>query len=68
MSIRTLIEFNHDHAVHELETNPERAVADLLTILREYHDARSKGVPYSNSFTAKHQRHHSDDCPVDGQC
>ena len=67
MSIRTLIEFNHDHAVHELETNPEQAVADLLTILRDYHGSYENRL-YSNSFKAKHQRHHSDDCPVDGQC
>ena len=67
MSIRTLIEFNHDHAVHELETNPDRAVADLLKILRDYTTARRDSI-YSNSFKAKHQRHHSDDCPIDGQC
>ncbi len=67
MSIRTLIEFNHDHAIHQLETDPEQAVADLLTILRDYHNAYENRM-YGNSFKAKYQRHHSDDCPVDGQC
>lgn len=67
MSIRTLIEFNHDHAIHELETNPDQAVADLLAILRDYHTAYAERL-YSHAFKAKHQRHHSVDCPVDGQC
>jgi len=63
MSIRTLVEFNHDF-IRELEEEPERACEEILAALRDPHSRR---LHYSNLFRVKHSRHHSEDCPIEGQ-
>lgn len=61
MSIRTLVEFNHDY-IRELEENPERVCEDILAMLRD----PSRQMHNTNFIRKKYQRHHSEDCPVEG--
>ncbi len=67
MSIRTLIEVNHDY-LHEIEDDSEEFVTELLKALRDglnpFSDD-SGSFFRGRSFTIKWSRHHSDECPVD---
>lgn len=63
MSIRTLVEFNHDY-IRELEENPDQVVKDLLQILL-HNTMNPLCKPDSQLMKLKWSRHHSDDCPTD---
>lgn len=63
MSIRTLIEFNHDY-IRDIEKNPDQFLEDIMTALREGSFANDN----QQTFKVKWTRHHSDTCPVERHC
>ena len=67
MSIRTLVEINHDH-LEKLRENSER-IGYLLWVelgsggIGDLDRAELKGF----GITIKHRRHHSEPCPVESR-
>lgn len=74
MSIRTLVEINHDH-LHKIESNPEEFVKWLVAAALEGGTCEQRntddgycGETHMQLWMAggavKHQRHHSSPCPT----
>ncbi len=75
MSIRTLVEINHDR-LGDIEADPQEFVKRLTRAIQAgglYADAHDRGARVTDAHARlwmagakiKHQRHHTNDCPTE---